>query len=392
MTGQQKITILGATGSIGDSTLNVMAQHNDRFELAAATAMTNVNKLVGIARKFNPAFVAIGDAAHYQTLKEALADTNIDVGAGESGLLEAASIPADRCMAAIVGFAGLAPTLTALQNVKYLMLANKECLVSAGDLFMSAAEKYECQIVPVDSEHNALYQLMHDQDLNHVEKFTLTASGGPFRDLTLEQLQNVTAEMAVKHPVWSMGDKISIDSATLMNKGLELIEAKHLFGLAPEAFEAVIHPQSIVHGLAHMRDGSVLAHLGEPDMRIPISYCMAYPSRVSSHAKRLDLTAMGALTFLKPDEERFGCLRLAKAAMHRGGSATTTLNATNEVAVAAFQRGELHPVPERVKQYDICLLNPVFIGRVEHTPRCNRTIVTCFFFGKRCVIGLYDVL
>ena len=341
MSVQQRITVLGATGSIGDSTLDIMSQHNDRFQLAAATAMNNLEKLVSIARKFNPEFVAIGNDAHYAVLKDALADTDIKVGAGDSGLREAACVPADRCMAAIVGFAGLAPTITALQHVKYLMLANKECLVSAGDLFMSSAHQHGCRIVPVDSEHNALYQLLHDQDTDNVEKFTLTASGGPFRDFSEDKLKNVTAEMAVKHPVWSMGDKISIDSATLMNKGLELIEAQHLFGLEAEVFDAVIHPQSIVHGLVHMRDGSVLAQLGEPDMRIPISYCMAYPERLSSHAKRLDLTALGELTFRKPDEERFACLRLAKTAMRRGGAATTVLNAANEVAVAAFQRGEL---------------------------------------------------
>ncbi|MGC6471764.1 MAG: 1-deoxy-D-xylulose-5-phosphate reductoisomerase [Parvibaculales bacterium] len=341
MTERQTITVLGATGSIGDSTLDILAQHSDRYELVAATAMNNVEKLVNIARTFRPKFVAIGNEAHYSKLKAELADTAIEVGAGESGLLQAASMPVDRCMAAIVGFAGLAPTLMALQHAEYLMLANKECLVSAGDLFMSAALKHGCQVVPVDSEHNALYQLLHDQDVGNVEKFTLTASGGPFRDYTPEQLQTVTAEMAIKHPVWSMGDKISIDSATLMNKGLELIEAKHLFGLPAKTFEAVIHPQSIVHGLVHMQDGSVLAHLGEPDMRIPISYCLAYPSRLSSRAKRLDLTALGTLSFQKPDEERFACLRLAKAAMEQGGGATTALNAANEVAVLAFQRGEL---------------------------------------------------
>ena len=341
MTDRQTITVLGATGSVGDSTLDFLDQHRDRFELLAASAMNNVEKLVHIAKTFHPKFVAIGNKAHYEALKHGLADTDIDVGAGEAGLLQAASLPVDRCMAAIVGFSGLAPTLKALQHASYLMLANKECLVSAGELFMAAAKRHGCKIVPVDSEHNALFQLLNEQDTDDVEKFTLTASGGPFRDYSSEQLQSVTAEMAVKHPVWSMGDKISIDSATLMNKGLELIEAKYLFGLPAQAFEAIIHPQSIVHGMVHMQDGSVLAHLGEPDMRIPISYCMAYPSRLSSNAKRLDLGELGTLSFYKPDEDRFGCLRLAKTAMRQGGVATTALNAANEIAVEAFQRGEL---------------------------------------------------
>ncbi len=341
MKNKQTISILGATGSIGDSTLDIIAQHENLFDVEAVTGMDNVEKLIAICQRFRPNFAAIGNEAHYETLKAAFIGVDIEIGAGPQALIEAGARPVDRCMAAIVGFAGLAPTLKALEFSKYLMLANKECLVSAGDLFMAAADKHGCKVVPVDSEHNALYQLVHDCPLSEVEKFTLTASGGPFRGFSVDELKTVTAEMAVKHPVWSMGDKISIDSASLMNKGLELIEAKHLFGLAPECFEAVIHPQSIVHGLVHMKDGSVLAHLGASDMRIPISYCMAYPARLSSRANRLDLTKIGQLNFHQPDEHKFACLRLAKEAMQQGGGATTALNAINEVAVEAFQQARL---------------------------------------------------
>ena len=340
-TNCERISILGATGSIGDSTLDILSHHKENFEIVALTAHENVEKLIKLARTHQPELVVIANPAHYQKLKTALADTDIEVAAGLEGLLEAASRPVDRCMAAIVGFAGLPASLKALEHAKIMMLANKECLVSAGDVFMAKAAQYNCQIVPVDSEHNALYQLIHDRPLSDISHFTLTASGGPFREFTHEQLQSVTPEMAKQHPTWSMGDKISIDSASLMNKGLELIEAKYLFDLPAEKFDAIVHPQSIIHGFVHMNDGSVLAHMGAPDMRIPISYCLGYPDRLQSNAPQLNLSQMAELSFDVADEERFPCLRLAKYAMETGGGLTTALNAANEVAVGAFLEHKL---------------------------------------------------
>lgn len=337
----QTITLLGGTGSIGDSTLDLMAQHPDKFELAAITAHENLEKLIKICRQFKPRFVAIGNADKIEALKDALADMEIDVAGGVEGIIAAAQYPADRCMAAIVGFAGLAPTIEAVKQGNIVMLANKECLVSAGTVFMSQAEVSGCTILPVDSEHNALYQIMQGHDFKAVDKFVLTASGGPFRGFTKDQLAQVTPEMAIKHPVWSMGDKISIDSATLMNKGLELIEAAHLFPVAREKFEAIIHPQSIVHGMVFMKDGSVMTQMGSPDMRVPISYCMGWPERLISGAEGLRFEDMNELIFEPANEDLFMCLKLAKQAMLGEGLLPTILNAANEVAVNAFRQKKI---------------------------------------------------
>ena len=337
----QSITLLGGTGSIGDTTLALIAAHPDKFRLKAVTAQENVNKLIQICQQFKPDFAAIGNADKLDSLRTALDGLNINVAGGAEGLLEAARQPSDRCMAAIVGFAGLAPTLEAVRSSKIIMLANKECLVSAGDVFMRRAAKADCTVLPVDSEHNALYQLLQGQDLDAVEKFILTASGGPFRDFTKTQLEKVTPDMAMQHPVWAMGAKISIDSATLMNKGLELIEASYLFPVSKDKFDAVIHPQSIIHGMVFMNDGAVLAQMGLPDMRQPISYCMGWPQRVASQDKRLTFDDMNQLGFESPDENNFICLKLAKQALRAGGLFPTILNAANEVAVDAFRREKI---------------------------------------------------
>lgn len=345
---RQMITLLGGTGSIGDSTLDLIDQHPEKFQLAAVTAQDNVEKLIQICRKYKPRFVAIGNASKRKHLQDALGDMNIEIAGGADGLIEAAQFPADRTMAAIVGFAGLTPTLAAVKQGKIVMLANKECLVSAGEVFMTLAAKTGCTVLPVDSEHNALYQLLQGGEnggkknrLDEVDKFVLTASGGPFRGATKAELENVTPDMAIKHPIWSMGAKISIDSATLMNKGLELIEAAHLFAVDKEKFDAIIHPQSVVHGMIFMKDGSVLAHMGSPDMRVPISYCMGFPDRVASRAAPLRFENMKQLDFEQPDEDVFICLKLAKQALRAGGLLPTILNAANEVAVEAFQNGQI---------------------------------------------------
>ncbi len=337
----QSITLLGGTGSIGDTTLALIAAHPDKFRLKTVTAQDNVDKLAQICQQFKPDFAAIGNADKQDNLRAALDGMNIETAGGAEGLLEAARQPSDRCMAAIVGFAGLAPTLEAVQSSKMIMLANKECLVSAGAVFMHRAAKAGCTILPVDSEHNALYQLLQGQDLDAVEKFILTASGGPFRGFTKAQLEKVTPDMAMQHPIWAMGAKISIDSATLMNKGLELIEASHLFPVAKDKFDAVIHPQSIIHGMVFMNDGAVLAQMGLPDMRQPISYCMGWPQRVASQGKRLTFDDMNQLDFEPPDEDNFICLKLAKQTMRAGGLFPTILNAANEVAVDAFRKGQI---------------------------------------------------
>lgn len=338
---QQTISILGATGSIGDSTLDLVLAHPDKFKVGALTAGQNVEKLAALCRQHQPAFVAIEDESRYGELQAAVAGLPVETACGAEGILAAAAYPADRVMAAITGFAGLAPTLKAVKQGKIVMLANKECLVSAGELFMQSVAASGCTVLPVDSEHNALYQLLDGHAIDDVKTLTLTASGGPFLNHTAEQLADVTAEMAVKHPVWSMGAKISIDSATLINKGLELIEARYLFPVDPAQLTVLIHPQSIIHALVTMHDGSVLAQMGTPDMRIPIAYCLGWPSRLPSRVDELDLVALGQLSFEAPDERRFPCLALARQAMLAGHAMPTVLNAANEIAVAGFQNGQL---------------------------------------------------
>ena len=336
-----RVSILGATGTIGESTLDIIAAHPDRFTVAALTAQDNAQKLAAQAKKFGARYAAIGNPARYEELKQLLAGTGIEAAAGEEAVLAAAAFDCEVVMSAIVGVAGLAPTLAAIHKGRRIALANKECLVCAGEFMNKEVEKYGATLIPVDSEHSGIFQLIGARATSSISHVTLTASGGPFRDYTVEALKNVTPEQAVAHPNWRMGAKISVDSATLMNKGLELIEAHYLFGLPGDKLSAVIHPQSIVHALVEMVDGSVLAQLSNPDMRAPIAYALAYPERVSTPVKKLNLAEIQNLSFAAPDEGRFPALRLAKQALMVGGSAPTVLNAANEIAVARFLKGEI---------------------------------------------------
>lgn len=337
----RRVSILGATGSVGTSTLSVIAEQPDDFEVVAVTANDNAQRLAECAIAAGARLAVIGNQAKYQDLKQALSNTNIEVAAGSQAIEDAASLPVDIVMAAIVGAAGLAPTLAAINAGSRVALANKECLVCAGDLFMAAARGSGKEILPVDSEHNAIFQALNGQSRNDVEKIILTASGGPFRDWTKEAMAVATPSQALNHPNWSMGPKITIDSATMMNKGLEIIEAHHLFDLPPEQPDILVHPQSVVHGIVAFRDGSMLAQMGAPDMRTPIAHCLAWPGRRRSRSQRLDLAVLGRLTFDYPDPERFPALRISREALAAGGWATNILNAANEIAVAAFLKGEI---------------------------------------------------
>ncbi len=341
VTQRQRISVLGATGSIGTSTLDVIAQHGERFEVVALTAQDNAKKLAALAKQFRPQLVAIGNAAHAPTLKEMLSTTGIKVVAGEEGVMEAASLSVDLSVCAIVGAAGLAPTLAAVKNASRVALANKESLVCAGPLVMQACVAHGTTLLPVDSEHNAIFQVLATEHRSQLEKITLTASGGPFLTRDLSTFGAITPAEAVAHPRWNMGAKISVDSATMMNKGLELIEAHYLFGLPTSQLDVLIHPESIVHSLVHYTDGSVLAQLGMPDMRIPIGYALSWPERLPLSTPRLDLASIGALHFAATDEARFHCLGLAREALDRGAAAMVALNAANEVAVAAFLASEI---------------------------------------------------
>jgi 1-deoxy-D-xylulose-5-phosphate reductoisomerase len=337
----RRVSVLGATGSVGASTLDLIGRDPERFPVEALTAGRNVEKLIELARRHRPRFAAIADPRHYAALKEGLAGTGIEAGAGEEAVVEAAARPAGWVMAAIVGAAGLQATLAAVRRGALVALANKESLVCAGALMTAEATRHGAKLLPVDSEHNAIFQVFEDLRRDSVEKLVLTASGGPFRTWPLERMLRATPAEAVRHPTWSMGAKISVDSATLMNKGLEVIEAHHLFAIPEARIEVVVHPQSVVHSLVAYRDGSVLAQLGTPDMRVPISYALAWPERIETPAARLDLTLVGQLTFEAPDFERFPALALARQALQTGGAAPTILNAANEVAVDSFLSGRL---------------------------------------------------
>ena len=333
----KSISILGATGSIGDSTLDLVRRAAPgAFDVVALTANSSADALAALALEFRPQIVALADPGNVKILEQKLLGTGIEVVTGSEGVIEAASRPADFCMAAIVGAAGLAPTLKAVEQGTHLGLANKECLVCAGDLFMAAVKKSGAKLLPVDSEHNAIFQVLETRQPKAVRRLILTASGGPFRTKTLEQLKSVTREDALNHPVWSMGAKISIDSATLFNKGLELIEASYLFDRPSSQIDIIIHPQSVVHSMVEYIDGSVLAQMGSPDMRTPIAYAMAWPDRMDAPVERLDFAKTARLEFEAPDEVRFPALRLARSALETGGHAPNVMNAANEIAVEAF--------------------------------------------------------
>jgi 1-deoxy-D-xylulose-5-phosphate reductoisomerase len=335
------VTLLGATGSIGSSTIDLLRRDPTRYQVEAVTAHRNGAALARLARELGARFAAVADPDAYGELKAGLSGTRIEASAGPAALVEAAERPAEWVMAAITGAASLRPTLAAAERGVTVALANKECLVCAGALFMRRAAAAGATVLPVDSEHNAIFQALSAGRREEVRRIVLTASGGPFRTFSAEAIRKVTLQQALKHPIWSMGPKITIDSATLMNKGLELIEARHLFGVAPEELDVVVHAQSVIHGLVEFRDGSVIAQLGSPDMRIPIAHCLAFPERIATPAQRLDLAQIATLTFEEPDPVRFPALRLARQALAAGGAAPTVLNAANEVAVAEFVGGRI---------------------------------------------------
>ncbi len=333
---ERVVTVLGATGSIGDSTMDLLRRGRDRFRVEAVTANSNVKALANLAREFNVRYAAIADENLLGDLRAALSGSGIACGAGAEAVVEAAARPADWVMAAVSGAAGLKPALAAVDRGATVALANKECLVCAGEIFMKRAVKAGAQILPADSEHNALFQALSSGNREELTRVIITASGGPFRTWSIEQIEQATLEQALKHPNWSMGQKITIDSASMMNKGLEVIEAAHLFALSADEIDVLVHPQSIIHGMVEFSDRSVVAQLGAPDMRIPIAHCLGWPDRLEGAAARLDLAAIGQLTFEIPDLKRFPGLRLAYEALRTGGGAPTIFNAANEIAVAAF--------------------------------------------------------
>jgi len=334
------ITLLGATGSIGSSTLDLVRKARDRFRVEAVTAQRSAGALAQLAKDLGARLAVIGDEGCYGELKGALANSGIEAAAGDAAIVDAARRPAQWVMAAITGAAGLRPTMTALERGATIALANKECLVCAGTLFMRRAQEAGAVVLPVDSEHNAIFQALSAGRRADVSRIILTASGGPFRTASLDEMRAATLQQALRHPNWSMGAKVTIDSATMMNKGLELIEAHHLFGFGSDQIDIVVHPQSIVHGIVEYRDGSMIAQLGPPDMRVPIANCLAWPERMAG-AARLDLAQMAALTFEAPDPIRFPALALARQALQAGNGVPTVLNAANEIAVYEFIGGRL---------------------------------------------------
>lgn len=354
--GQRSISIFGATGSIGQSTLDLIRRNRDEWRVVALTAHSDAEGLAALAKEFDAEVAVIGDDAKAGALDAALSDSNIGRAAGAEALVEAAHLGADLTMAAIVGCAGLAPTMAALKAGKTVALANKESLVSAGELMMAAAHGSGATLLPVDSEHNAIFQCLSGSRIPDVRRITLTASGGPFRTATLDEMRGVTPEQAVAHPNWSMGAKISVDSATMMNKGLELIEAHHLFPVGHEAIEILVHPQSVIHSMVEFRDRSTLAQLGSPDMRIPIASALAWPVRMETPCAPLDLALIGRLDFEAPDLKRFPALRLTRQAIREGGARPAQLNAANEVAVAAF-------LAKRIGFLDIAMIVEAVLDR-----------------------------
>ena len=336
---KRQICILGSTGSIGTQALDIIAQHSDLYEVYALTANNRVDELAAQARRFHPAAVVIANEMHYERLKNALADEpDIKVYAGQSALDEIVEAePIDMVLTAMVGFAGLAPTIHAIRSHKKICLANKETLVVAGELICRLAQEYHVPIIPVDSEHSAIFQCLTGEGDNEIDKILLTASGGPFRLFTKEQMSRVTAADALKHPTWEMGAKITIDSASMMNKGFEVIEAKWLFGVPVKRIQVLVHPQSIVHSAVQFCDGSVKAQLGMPDMRLPIQYAFSFPDRLPLDGQRLDLFRQ-PLEFFEPDLDKFRCLALAFEAIHRGGNMPCILNAANEIVNEAFRQ------------------------------------------------------
>ncbi|WP_394269287.1 1-deoxy-D-xylulose-5-phosphate reductoisomerase [Qipengyuania sp.] len=335
------ITILGATGSVGASTLDLVRRNREQWQVGALTAHSRAGELASLAREFGARLAVIADETQFPALKEALAGSGVEAAAGREALCEAAARPADLVMAAIVGCAGLAPVMAAIEQGRTVALANKEALVSAGEVMTAAVERHGARLLPVDSEHNAIFQCLQGGRLDEVRSITLTASGGPLRTWTPAQLDAATPAEAIAHPNWDMGAKISVDSATMFNKGLELIEAHHLFPIPLERIRILVHPQSVIHSMVEYRDGSTLAQLGPSDMRVPIASCLAWPERMETPMPPLDLAAVGELTFFEPDEARFPATALARQAAEAGGAAPAVLNAANEIAVEAFLAGKI---------------------------------------------------
>jgi 1-deoxy-D-xylulose-5-phosphate reductoisomerase len=351
------VTILGSTGSVGCNTVDLIARAPQSFEVEALTAHRNVALLAGQARQLRARLAVVADETHYGALKEALAGSGIEAAAGASGLIEAGERPADWVMAAIVGFAGLPPTLAAARRGATIALANKEPMVCAGAMLLDAVRRGGARLLPVDSEHNAIFQCLDATNREAVERLILTASGGPFRTWTLEQMADAPPAQALAHPNWDMGAKISIDSATMMNKGLEVIEAHHLFDLASDRIDIVVHPQSVIHSMVAYADGSVIAQLGDKDMRVPIAHTLAWPRRMKTPVARLDFAKLSALTFEPPDPDRFPALRLAREALQMGGAAPISLNAANEIAVASY-------LSSQIRFLDIARIVEDVIGRM----------------------------
>jgi len=339
---KKQIAILGSTGSIGTQALEVISENESLFDVYALTANNNVDLLIEQCRKYNPEMVGIGNEDHYQKLKEALADLPIKVFAGEDSIAQLAEMqPIDMVLTAMVGYSGLKPTMSAIKAGKKIALANKETLVVAGELVCDLAANFNSAILPVDSEHSAIFQCLAGEGNNPIEKLILTASGGPFRTKSMHELENVTSAQALKHPNWDMGAKITIDSASLMNKGFEIIEAKWLFGVTPEQIEVVVHPQSIIHSMVQFADGSIKAQLGMPDMKLPIQYAFTYPDRLRTNFPRFEFSLCDRFTFEKPDMERFRNLAFAYYAMDKGGNMPCILNAANEIVVAEFLKDKI---------------------------------------------------
>lgn len=385
-TAPRRVSILGATGSIGESSLRVISQHPNRFHITALTAQNNAEKLIALAQQFRPSVVAIGNETYATAVRDALKPLNIRVLAGASGIEEAACAPTDITIAAIVGSAGLLPTLRAMEQGNAVALANKESLVCAGELAMKLCATHGTKLLPVDSEHNAIFQVLALEHREQVEKITLTASGGPLLRRPLETMDTVTPEEAVNHPRWSMGAKISVDSATMMNKGLELIEAHYLFDMPASKHDVLVHPESIIHSLVHYADGSVLAQLGMPDMAIPIAYALSWPNRIAVATPRLNLAEIGRLNFEPLEDARFPALGLARAALSAGPAHLIALNAANEVSVAQFLAREIpftaiastvEQVLDSTKNTAIATIDDVLAADQEARRRTEETLWNC---------------
>ncbi len=383
MDRKKQLTILGSTGSIGTQALDIVRQHPDKFEVYALTAHTNVEKLASQAREFHPDAVVIADETKYGELKERLAGLPVKIYAGGEAVSQvAASREADMVLVALVGFSGLAPTLAAIGSGRPVALANKETLVVAGELVTEEATRRAVPIIPVDSEHSAIFQCLAGEPYSKIERLLLTASGGPFRQCSPEELRQVTPAQALRHPRWDMGEKITIDSATMMNKGFEVIEARWLFGVPPERIEVVVHPESIVHSAVEFEDGAVKAQLGLPDMRIPIQYAFTYPARIPLRGDRLDLFALGQLHFERPDMEKFPCLAIAYEALRTGGNMPCIVNAANEVLNLAFRQGRI----------GFCDIGDLLLRVMQQAPFDARPTLETYFETDRAVREITESL